>query len=155
MSDDNTKPIKTEVFYCLPCNVPASFVLQELRLRSKSFGQQLIWRLGRTQGHSGHCKEENISCSSQNRANICLYSSLCTKHYTMNNHSSSHTSISEEIQINIKILKVIIINSNKYQILKVITINSNKYQILKVIINSNKYQILIVIIISSNKYQIL
>jgi len=101
MSDDDNKPIKTEVFYCLPCNV-ASFVPRELRLRSKSFGQQLIWRLGRTQGHSGQCKEENISCSSQDRANICLYSSLYTKHYTMNNHSFSDTSIREEIQINIK-----------------------------------------------------
>jgi len=101
MSDDNTKPIKTKVFLCLSCSV-ASFVLREFRLRSKSFGQQLIRRLGRTQSHSGHCKEENISCPSQNRTNICLYSSLYTKHYRMNNHSSSDRPISEEIQINIK-----------------------------------------------------
>jgi hypothetical protein len=38
--------------------------------------------LGRTQNHHGHYKEDNISCSSQNRANIGLYSSLYTKHYT-------------------------------------------------------------------------
>jgi hypothetical protein len=88
-------------FSLLPCNV-ASFVPREFPLRSKSFEQQLIRRLGRNQSHSGHCKEENISCSFQNRANICLYSSLYTKRYKMNDQSSSDRPISEEIQINIK-----------------------------------------------------
>lgn len=101
MLDDNTKPIKTEVFLCLPCNEP-SFLPREFHLRSKSFEKQPKRRLGRTQSHSGHCKEENISCSSQNRANNFLYSSLYTKHYKMNNHSSSDTPISDEIPINIK-----------------------------------------------------